>query len=59
MAYTNFLFGENLEERVLLPTKEEVQNDTKKEETEDDGENSVASKLPEKRKYEVITGEEG
>ncbi|XP_015783632.1 ran-binding protein 3 [Tetranychus urticae] len=61
---TGFLFGQNLEERVLLPNKD---TSTSKDDENSKDENEMSSLntcnpttqiLPEKRKYEVITGEE-
>lgn len=59
------MFGQNLEERVLLPNKD---TSTSKDDENSKDENEMSSLntcnpttqiLPEKRKYEVITGEEG
>ncbi|RWS01984.1 ran-binding protein 3-like isoform X1, partial [Dinothrombium tinctorium] len=54
----SFVFGQNLQDRVLLPDSSEESNDVEKAGTESES-GEKPTNCPEKRKFEAITGEEG
>lgn len=60
---TGFVFGSNLEERVILPTtdnkSEDLPVEQKLTQKNDTAKSDNSCIIPEKRKYEAITGEEG